>query len=143
LTREDPFNLRRFVRAQDSGGTYATAVEELRAGRKVEHWMWFVFPQLAGLAPSAISRSYAISGLPEAHAYLAHPVLGDRLRECSRILTELQDRSAVQIFGCTDAKKLRSCMTLFSRAAADEGVFRDVLLVFFDGAEDDLTLDRL
>src|SRR5215204_2145581 len=123
----DTYDLERFVSAQDGGGTYARAVEELRRGRKTSHWMWFVFPQVAGLGFSATSRTYAISSLDEARAYLAHPVLGPRLRECAGIVAGLRDRSADSVFGGTDAMKLRSSMTLFARAAPDEPVFRQVL----------------
>src|ERR1700733_4889261 len=112
----DPFELERFVAAQDQGGTYEAALAELRAGRKRGHWMWFVFPQIAGLGQSPTSRHYAIASLAEAEAYLAHPVLGPRLIECARVVSELQGRSAQEIFGGIDAIKLRSSMTLFARA---------------------------
>src|SRR6202020_1793701 len=104
----DPYELERFGSAQDGGGTYAAAVAELRAGRKRSHWMWFVFPQIAGLGQSPISRRYAIASLDEARAYLAHPVLGPRLIECTGIVGELEGRSAQDIFGGIDAIKLRS-----------------------------------
>src|ERR1700757_3448214 len=110
----DPYDLQRFVAAQDSGGTYEQARAELRSGRKRSHWMWFVFPQIAGLGQSPTSRRYAISSLDEARAYLAHPVLGARLLDCARIVGELDDRSAEEIFGAIDAMKLRSSMTLFA-----------------------------
>ena len=99
----DPYRLERFVAAQDQGGTYQQAVAELRRGRKTSHWMWFVFPQIAGLGLSAVSRQYAISGLDEARAYLAHPVLGPRLRECAAIVAGTEGRSAEAIFGPVDA----------------------------------------
>lgn len=111
----DPYRLRRFENAQNQG-TYEAAVTELRAGRKASHWMWFIFPQIAGLGHSSMSRTYAISSLSEAEAYLTHPVLGPRLIECARILTGLTGRTAEEIFGATDAMKLRSSMTLFARA---------------------------
>src|SRR6202043_2080771 len=101
-----PSALARFVTAQDSGGTYASALAELRRGLKTGHWMWFVFPQIAGLGQSPASRTYAFSSLEEASAYLGHPVLGPRLAECARILTEVRGRSAEQIFGVLDAQKL-------------------------------------
>ena len=102
---DDPYELSRFVTAQDRGDMYASALSELRAGRKLTHWMWFVFPQIAGLGVSAMSRMYAISSLNEARAYLGHPTLGPRLTECARTLTALSGRSAQEIFGATDAKK--------------------------------------
>jgi uncharacterized protein (DUF1810 family) len=136
---DDPFGLERFVVAQDERGTYASAVAELRAGRKRGHWMWFVFPQLAGLGLSATSMRYAISSLNEARAYVAHPVLGPRLAECARILIELNGGNAETIFGQVDAMKLRSSMTLFVRAGPDVAVFRDVLDRYFSGAADDQT----
>jgi uncharacterized protein (DUF1810 family) len=139
---DDPYGLGRFVTAQDSGGTYDQASAELRRGRKVSHWMWFVFPQVAGLGQSQTSRWFAISSLDEARAYLAHPVLGPRLTECARIVAEAQDRTAEQIFGGLDAQKLRSSVTLFLRAAPDEPVFAEVLDRFFGGLPDPAT-DRL
>ena len=138
----DPFQLQRFVQAQDSGGTYDDAVRELRAGRKRSHWMWFVFPQVAGLGSSPAAQHYAISGLPEARDYLAHPVLGPRLRECAGILLTA-DRSASEIFGYPDDLKLRSSMTLFAHAAGGEPVFADVLAQYYGGAEDPATLSRI
>jgi uncharacterized protein (DUF1810 family) len=137
----DPFDLQRFVSAQDSAGTYPRA--ELRAGLKTSHWMWFIFPQLAGLGSSPTARHYAIGSLDEARAYLAHPVLGGRLRECSAILAASTDRSAQQIFGGIDAMKLRSSMTLFQLAAPQEQVFTDVLDRFFDGTPDQATMQRI
>jgi uncharacterized protein (DUF1810 family) len=134
---DDPFDLRRFENAQEQGGTYATAVEELRAGRKQSHWMWFVFPQIAGLGRSPTSRRYAISSSAEAHAYLEHPVLGPRLLECAGILAKLSGRSALEIFGAIDAIKLRSSMTLFAHAAPGEPLFRQVLDAYFDGVPDE------
>jgi uncharacterized protein (DUF1810 family) len=140
---DDPYRLDRFVSAQDAGGTYQQAVAELRAGMKVSHWMWFIFPQIAGLGFSATSQRYAISSLAEAAAYLAHPVLGPRLVECARIVTATEGRSATGIFGSIDAVKLRSSMTLFTTAAPDEPVFREVLERFFAGKRDEATLARL
>jgi uncharacterized protein (DUF1810 family) len=137
----DSHDLRRFVLAQE--GVYAAAVNELRAGRKTSHWMWFVFPQIAGLGRSAMAQTYAIASRAEAQAYLAHPVLGPRLLECTTILTQLDGSSADAIFGAVDAQKLKSSMTLFAQAAPDEPRFRDVLEQYFDGVEDPETLRRL
>ena len=140
----DRYRLERFVDAQDAGGTYARAVQELQAGRKVSHWMWFVFPQIAGLGHSSIAREYAISGPDEARAYLSHPVLGARLVECAQILTSTTGVNAVDIFGPVDAMKLRSSMTLFASVAEPgQGVFREVLGQFFGGVEDEATTSRL
>jgi uncharacterized protein (DUF1810 family) len=139
----DPFGLQRFVDAQDQAATYERALRELRAGRKRSHWMWFVFPQVAGLGQSAMSRSYAIASLAEAKAYLDHPVLGPRLRECAGALTALSGRSAREIFGDVDAAKLRSSMTLFARAAPEEPLFRQVLDRCCDGVMDAATERRL
>jgi uncharacterized protein (DUF1810 family) len=138
----DPYRLERFVSAQDDGGTFDQAVSELRTGRKTSHWMWFVFPQVAGLGHSSLSRTYAISGLDEARAYLAHPVLGARLRQSAEAVLAVPDRTAEQVLGGIDAQKLRSSMTLFLRAAPGEDLFRRVLERFFDGVEDPAT-DRL
>ena len=137
-----PFDLDRFVAAQDHGGTYEAAVAELRSGRKRSHWMWFVFPQIAGLGQSPISRRYAISSLAEAQAYLAHEVLGPRLVECARIVGGLKAPSAEDIFGGIDAMKLRSSMTLFARADPTNPVFAEVLEAYFGGKADEAT-DRL
>ena len=143
MTTPDPYDLQRFVAAQDAGGTYDHAVSELRAGRKTSHWMWFVFPQIVGLGNSPVSRTYAIRSLEEAEAYLAHPVLGARLIECATILTGLQSRSAEKIFGGVDALKLRSSVTLFMHAAPGEPVFRRVLDHYFDGVPDPATEQRI
>ena len=128
-------DLEHFVRAQDSGGTYQRAVAELRNGRKTSHWMWFIFPQIAGLGRSAMAQAYAISDLSEAQAYLAHPVLGPRLIECAEIVVSHQGLSAQQIFGGIDAIKLRSSMTLFARADPDQAIFRQVIEQYFDGPD--------
>jgi uncharacterized protein (DUF1810 family) len=141
--KSDPWRLERFVAAQDRGGTYQRAVAELRAGAKVSHWMWFVFPQVAGLGMSAMSREYAISCADEARAYLAHPVLGPRLRECARIVADTEGRTAEQVFGYVDAVKLRSSMTLFTAAEDGATVFREVLGKYFGGMPDEETLARL
>jgi uncharacterized protein (DUF1810 family) len=141
----DRYRLQRFVAAQDQGGTYERAVAELRAGAKVSHWMWFVFPQIAGLGLSAIAQEFAISARDEARAYLAHPVLGPRLRECARIVADTDGRSAERIFGPVDAMKLRSSMTLFAAVdeEPDENVFRTVLAKYYGGVADEATVSRL
>ena len=135
------YDLERFIAAQDR--VYADVVEELRHGRKTGHWMWFVFPQIAGLGFSPMSQRYAISSLEEARAYLAHPTLGARLRECARLLLETTGRTAEDIFGSIDAMKLRSSMTLFGRAVPQEPLFGQVLNRFFGGVPDDTTDARL
>lgn len=140
---EDAFGLERFVRAQDADGTYAAALDELRRGRKRSHWMWFVFPQVAGLGHSAMARRFAISSLEEARAYLAHPVLGARLHECARVLASLEATSASEVFGDLDAMKLHSSMTLFHRAAPEDPAFAAVLDRYFSGAADEATDERL
>lgn len=132
--------LDRFVEAQDAGASYEAALHELRAGRKTGHWIWWVFPQLAGLGRSETSRRYAISSLEEASAYLAHPVLGRRLREAFSAVLSHEDAEAV--LGPLDAMKLRSSATLFHRAAPDEALFADVLARCFSGRADEAT-DRL
>ena len=140
---DDPHRLRRFVAAQDEGGTYDAALRELRAGRKTSHWMWFVFPQAAGLGRSAMAREYAIASLDEARAYLADPVLGPRLRESCEALLSGEGGSAEQILGGIDAMKLRSSMTLFEHAAPDEPLFGAVLDRYFGGERDPQTARRL
>jgi len=140
---DDPYRLDRFVQAQDSNGSFRRAVAELRAGRKVSHWMWFVFPQIEGLGFSAMSQRYAVSSLAEAQAYLRHPVLGPRLVECAAILAATDGKSAAEILGPVDAMKLRSCMTLFAAAAPGQPAFSAVLTKYFGGAPDDATLARL
>lgn len=135
------FDFERFVTAQDEA--YAGALRELQAGRKSGHWIWFVFPQLTGLGRSDMSRFYAISSLDEARAYLAHPVLGPRLRECARTVLAIRDRTADAIFGSIDAMKVRSSMTLFARAAPDEDLFREVLERYFGGRPDPRTDELL
>lgn len=139
----DRFDLERFIESQDQGGTYEVALGELRAGRKRSHWMWFVFPQIAGLGQSPISRRFAISSLDEARAYLAHPVLGPRLIESAQALTELATESPEEVFGTIDALKLRSSMTLFAHADPNEPVFGQVLAQFFGGAADESTVRLL
>jgi uncharacterized protein (DUF1810 family) len=136
---DDPYDLRRFITAQDEGGTYERAAAELRGGRKTSHWMWFVFPQIAGLGQSPTSKRFALTSLGEAEDYVRHPILGPRLLECTRIVAETEDRSADEIFGGIDGQKLRSSMTLFMRAAPDEPLFSAVLHRYFGGAADAAT----
>ena len=138
----DPYDLQRFVGAQDVGGTFERALDELRRGRKTSHWMWFVFPQIAGLGMSAMSQRYAISSLDEARDYLAHPVLGPRLRTCMDVVAG-STASAHKIFGDIDAQKLHSSATLFHRAAPDDPLFTRVLGRHFDGLPDQATDLRL
>ena len=135
------YDLERFVEAQ--ADCYQQVTCELRAGRKSSHWMWFIFPQIAGLGHSETAGRYAISSLAEAAAYLRHPVLGPRLRECAQLVVEVKGRSIDQILGYPDNLKFRSSMTLFAKAGPDEEVFRNVLQKYFDGVEDALTLERL
>jgi uncharacterized protein (DUF1810 family) len=139
---EDPYDLERFVTAQNAGGTYRRALTELREGSKSSHWMWFVFPQITGLGHSATSRKYAVAGLAEARDYLRHPVLGPRLIEAAASVAGLQGLTAEQIFGSIDARKLHSSMTLFLRAAPEEALFEQILAQYFDGVPDAAT-DRL
>ena len=138
----DPYDLERFVAAQDAGCCYDRAVAELRRGRKQSHWMWFVFPQVAGLGQSPASRRFAICSLAEARAYLAHPVLGPRLAECTRILAGAPGHDAASMFGGLDALKLRSSMTLFLRAGPAAAPFGLVLEKYFSGEPDPAT-DRI
>lgn len=138
---DDPYDLARFVEAQES--VYPQALEELRRGRKETHWMWFVFPQLAGLGTSFMATRYALQGLDEARAYLEHPVLGPRLRECCRAILSLPETSAHAIFGSPDDLKLRSSVTLFSQADAEPSEFAAVLDRFFGSSPDTRTLERL
>lgn len=137
----DPFDLGRFATVQEH--TYARVCAELAAGRKLTHWMWFIFPQLAGLGGSSMARLYALSGIAEARAYLAHPLLGPRLQECTRLVNAVHGSTALEIFGSPDHLKFRSSMTLFARAAGGESVFSEALAGYFDGAPDPLTLSLL
>jgi uncharacterized protein (DUF1810 family) len=139
----DRFGLQRFVDAQDAGGTYKRAIEELRRGRKTSHWMWYVFPQIAGLGQSPTSRKYAIGSLEEARAYLAHPVLGPRLLECTDAVASASSGDAEAILGGIDALKLHSSMTLFMRADPSQSRFAQVLEKFFAGVPDSATDKRL
>ncbi|RFU21195.1 DUF1810 domain-containing protein [Geodermatophilus marinus] len=138
----DAYDLDRFLRAQD-GGVHEQAVAELRAGAKRGHWMWFVFPQVAGLGRSATAQHFAISGLDEARAYLAHPVLGPRLEEAARALLAVRGRTAEQVLGPVDALKLRSSMTLFAAAGPGRAVFGEVLDRFYAGEPDTATTARI
>ncbi len=137
----DPYDLRRFVDAQER--TYDTVIGELTAGRKRSHWMWFIFPQLRGLGSSPTAVRFAISSADEARAYLAHELLGPRLRECARLVARIDGRSTEEIFGWPDDLKLRSSMTLFARAADDNADFVAVLEKFYGGEEDPATLALL
>jgi uncharacterized protein (DUF1810 family) len=138
---DDPYNLARFVVAQQP--VIETILAELRRGRKASHWIWFVFPQIAGLGSSAMARHYAIGSPEEARAYLAHPVLGDRLRDCTSLLLGTSGRSAREILGDIDAVKFRSSMTLFAEIAPEETVFRQALDMYFESQPDPLTLEQL
>jgi len=137
----DPYNLRRFVEAQDT--VYHRVLTELRAGVKQSHWMWFVFPQIAGLGRSPTAEFYAIHSLAEARAYLAHPLLCGRLKECTRALLDVSGKSARQILGTPDDLKFRSSMTLFAHATPDEPLYREALAKYFGGEEDAMTLELL
>jgi uncharacterized protein (DUF1810 family) len=131
MPHDDPFDLQRFVAAQD--GVYEAAREELRAGRKRSHWMWFVFPQGAGLGASAMAQLYAIGSLVEARAYLAHPLLGPRLRECAELVNHIEGRTLLEIFGDPDRLKFCSSMSLFARAAPGDPAFTRALDKYCDG----------
>ncbi|MES2758989.1 MAG: DUF1810 domain-containing protein [Pseudomonadota bacterium] len=135
------FKLERFVEAQ--APVYKEVVAELKAGRKTSHWMWFIFPQIAGLGRSAMAQKFAMSSADEAAAYLAHPILGARLRECSALVAAIDDKDIDEIFGAPDNLKFHSSMTLFAEIAPDEAVFQDCINKFFDGVPDEATLDRL
>lgn len=137
----DPFDLQRFVDAQ--ARVYHTVVDELRAGRKRSHWIWFIFPQISGLGRSPTAERYAISSLEEARAYLRHEVLGPRLHECTQLVNRIAGRSIREIFGSPDDLKVRSSMTLFARATEDNQDFVALLDRYYDGEEDPLTLKQL
>ncbi|MGH1592123.1 DUF1810 domain-containing protein [Methylobacterium phyllosphaerae] len=137
----DAYDLERFVAAQD--GVYDRALAELKAGAKRSHWMWFVFPQIAGLGASPMAQRYAIGSLGEAEAYAGHPVLGARLRACTAAVNAVAGRSAHAIFGSPDDLKFRSSMTLFARAVPGEPLFAEALTRYFDGAPDPRTLAKL
>jgi uncharacterized protein (DUF1810 family) len=137
----DPFDLQRFVDAQRA--EFEAARSELRGGMKVGHWIWFIFPQIKGLGQSWMSQRYAISSLTEARAYLQHPVLGPRLRECTQLVNSVKGRSIEEILGDIDAMKFRSSMTLFAKAGDDSQIFLDALQKYFAGEFDPLTIQRL
>jgi uncharacterized protein (DUF1810 family) len=137
----DPFNLDRFVQAQK--GDYNQALSEIKRGRKRSHWMWYIFPQFAGLGRSQTSQRYAIKSVAEAKAYLSHPVLGPRLTACAEALLQVEGRSASEIFGSPDDSKLKSCATLFAQVSPPGSVFERVLSKFFQGKRDRTTLDLL
>jgi uncharacterized protein (DUF1810 family) len=137
----DPFDLQRFVDAQER--VYPTVLGELRVGRKRGHWIWFIFPQFAGLGSSPTAARYAISSLDEARAYLRHELLGPRLHECTQLVNAVQGRSIGEIFGSPDDLKVRSSMTLFAHATDDNQDFVQLLERYYDGGEDPLTLERL
>ena len=137
----DPYDLQRFIDAQ--APVMPRVKAELRAGRKSSHWMWFVFPQMRGLGRSEMAGHYGIASLEEARSYLAHPVLGERLRDCCQLVLAVQGSSAQQIFGCPDDSKFRSSLTLFGRAAPEEPLFADCLRKYYDGVDDPATLALL
>ncbi len=139
--RDDPFDLERFLSAQ--AGIYPAVLAELRGGRKRTHWMWFIFPQIAGLGRSPTSEHYAIKSRQEAGAYLSHTVLGPRLRECAGLVLAVQGRSVAEIFGYPDDLKLRSSMTLFAQVAEPDSVFQRVLDKYFDGQQDRRTIELM
>jgi uncharacterized protein (DUF1810 family) len=140
-SKNDPFNLNRFVQAQQAN--YEQALSEIKSGRKRSHWMWYVFPQLDGLAFSSTSKHYAIKSLDEARAYLEHPVLGPRLLACAHAAVGIEGRSATEVFGSPDDLKLKSCATLFACVSPDESVFHKLLTRYFRGSTDARTLGLL
>jgi uncharacterized protein (DUF1810 family) len=140
-TAEDQYNLNRFLQAQEED--YERALSEIRSGRKRTHWMWYIFPQLDGLAFSSTAKHYAIRGVDEARAYLAHPVLGARLHECAEAVVQIENYSAREIFGTPDDLKLRSCATLFAHVSPAGSVFRQLLEKYYAGQRDDKTLELL
>jgi uncharacterized protein (DUF1810 family) len=141
MTSDDPFDLQRFVDAQ--APVYERVRTELRNGRKQSHWMWFIFPQIAGLGHSAMAQRYAISSLREAEAYIKHPVLGTRLLECTRLVLQVEGKSAYEILGSPDDMKFHSSLTLFARAAPQEEIFSTALEKYFDGRDDALTIAKI
>jgi uncharacterized protein (DUF1810 family) len=138
---EDPFNLARFVVAQQH--EYAEILKELKAGRKIGHWMWYVFPQLRGLGRSSTSQFYGISSRDEACAFWGHPVLGARLQECTRAILDVESRTAQEIFGHIDSLKFRSCLTLFKLSVPEAGIFAEALQKYFGGVADPLTIREM
>jgi uncharacterized protein (DUF1810 family) len=138
---DDPYNLRRFIEAQET--VYAQVCSELRQGRKTSHWMWFIFPQIRGLGSSETAQYFSIASRQEAAAYAAHPVLGPRLRECTGLVLQDDNKSIEQIFGYPDNLKFHSSMTLFARTAEENQIFLDAVKKYFSGALDPQTLARL
>ena len=138
---DDPYNLQRFLDAQSA--VFDTVRAELSQGNKRTHWMWFIFPQIKGLGNSEISRRFSISGRQEAQAYLDHPVLGARLRECTELVNRVEGRSAYQIFGNPDCMKFQSSITLFGLVTIENAIFEEALEKYFDGKPDKMTLDKL
>lgn len=138
---DDPYDLQRFVEAQEP--VYERVCAELRGGRKASHWMWFVFPQIQGLGHSPMAQRFAIASLPEARAYLDHPVLGPRLRQCTQLVLDVQGCTALDIFGHPDDMKFRSSMTLFALAAPDDALFKTALIKYFPGGPDPDTVARV
>jgi len=138
---DDPFDLNRFVKAQ--AGVYERALSEIKRGRKTSHWMWYVFPQFAGLGLSSTTKLYSIKSIAEAKAYLRHPVLGPRLLDCTEATLRVQGRTAAEIFGSTDERKLRSCATLFASVSPKGSVFHKLLEKYFQGTGDAKTLELL
>jgi uncharacterized protein (DUF1810 family) len=141
MQQDDPYDLQRFVDAQNP--VYARVCAELEAGQKRTHWMWFIFPQVAGLGRSATAMKYAISGADEARAYLAHPVLGERLRCCTKLVNRIDGRTAEEIFGPVDAMKFRSSMTLFAKVAEENEAFEAALQKYFGRVYDERTQERV
>jgi uncharacterized protein (DUF1810 family) len=137
----DNYHLQRFLDAQER--VYHTVLDELRAGRKSSHWIWFIFPQITGLGHSGMAQKFAITSLDEAKAYLQHPILGARLTECTQIVLDVKGRSAEEIFPYPDNLKFRSCLTLFMTATTDNTIFKDALLKYFGRKPDTLTLNLL
>ncbi len=140
-TSSDPYNLERFVAAQ--APVFNRVLAELQAGAKTSHWMWFIFPQITGLGRSPTAVEYAISGIDEARAYLQHPLLGPRLKECTQSVLQVKGLSAEDIFGSPDDMKFRSSLTLFAQVSIDDDIFSRALKKYFNGVPDPLTLDRL
>jgi len=141
MSHQGAFDLDLFLKAQEAG--YSTVVAELKRGQKKSHWIWYVFPQLKGLGYSSMAQKYGIASAAEARAYLEHPILGARLRECTELVNQLEDSTAGQIFGTTDAMKFRSCMTLFAHAAPHETLFGTALDKYYGGEPDRTTLKML
>lgn len=141
LSSSDPYNLQRFVQAQNS--VFDQVLRELRSGVKTGHWMWFIFPQIKGLGHSPVSMEFAISSRDEARAYLQHPVLGPRLKECTRLVLVVEGRAVDDIFGSSDDLKFRSSMTLFAQVSPEDDIFVRALEKYFAGVPDRLTLNRL